>query len=270
MENKLILEAQKRWAEIGQHKPLGDMEIELSFYKKMLSIFQIGDFYYFIFCPSSSYLEYASDSVQSVLGYPPNSFDANQFLALIHPEDLPFFVDFESRVVDFKMNLPADKIMKYKSQYGYRVKRADGAYIPILQQSVTIQCDEEGAVLRNLVIHTDITSLKPMPGNRSLSFIGLDGEPSYYNIGQEDNLIPEKPLLTKREQEILFLLSQNKTTVEIAQSLFISPATVSTHRKNMHHKTGTHNVLELVMKAVEKGWLCLLLYWVTDNSTIFA
>jgi DNA-binding CsgD family transcriptional regulator len=268
MENKLFIEAHKRWAEIGQYKPIADMEMELSFYKKMLSIFQIGAFYYFVFCPSIAKLEYASDSITHVLGYEPELFTTDWFLEHIHPDDVPYFVDFEAMVVDFKMKLPIDKIMKYKSQYGYRIRKADGTYLPILQQSITIQCDEEGAVLRNLVIHTDISSLKPSSTHRSLSFIGLDGEPSFYNVDVKKRLIPAKPLLTKREKEILGFLSQNKTTAEIATALFISKETVGTHRKNIHAKTKTRSVLELVMKALEKGWLGLLPFFLPESLTV--
>lgn len=270
MENSLFREARKKWSEIGRHRPVKDLNIELSFYKKMLNIFQIGEFYYFIFYPSKSYLEYVSENVKSVLGYTQEEFTTDTFLENIHPDDAAYFVEFEKRVVAFKMNLPADKLMKYKSQYIYRLKRADGTYIPILQQSVTIQCDEDGAVLRNLVIHTDISTLKPSLIQPTLSFIGLEGEPSFYNAQEEKKLVSEKPLLSKREQEVLALLAQNKTTTEISHILFISPQTVGTHRKNIHNKTKTKTVLELVMKAMEKGWLSLLFLLLPEPLNLYS
>lgn len=271
MENNLFREARKKWSEIGRHRPVKDLNIELSFYKKMLSIFQIGEFYYFIFYPSKSHLEYISESVTKVLGYTTDEFTTEKFLEKIHPDDVAHFVAFEKKVVTFKMNLPADKVMKYKSQYCYRLKKANGTYIPVLQQSVTIQCDDDGAVLRNLVIHTDISTLKPSLTHPTLSFIGLDGEPSFYNAQDEMTVLQAtKPLLSKREQEVLALLAQNKTTTEIAQTLFISPETVGTHRKNIHNKTQTKTVLELVMKAMEKGWLYLLLLLLPEQLSLDA
>lgn len=268
MENKLFREARKKWSEIGHHRPIKDLNIELSFYKKMLNVFQIGDFYYFIFYPSKNHLEYISESVAEVLGYATEEFTTEKFLEKIHPDDVHHFVEFEKKVVAFKMDLPADKVMKYKSQYYYRIRKANGTYVPILQQSVTIQCDEDGAVLRNLVIHTDISSLKPSFINPTLSFIGLDGEASFHNAHMDMTLKPAKPLLSKREQEILSLLAQNKTSNEIAQTLYISPETVGTHRKNIHAKTKTKNVLELVMKAMEKGWLSLLLLLLPEQLNL--
>lgn len=61
----------------------------------------------------------------------------------------------------------------------------------------------------------------------------------------------EKVELTKREIEILKLISQGLTTQEIADSLFISHHTVETHRKNLISKTGVRNVAELVRFAVK-------------------
>src|SRR3546814_3390240 len=74
-------------------------------------------------------------------------------MELMHPDDFPYFVNFEGEVVDFKRKLPPDKITKYKSQYNYRIRTKSGNYVRILQQSVTIQYDEDGAVLQNLIVH---------------------------------------------------------------------------------------------------------------------
>lgn len=251
---ELCTKVQEKWSEVGRHKAPDRLDLEMEIYKKMLNIFQVGDFYYFIFVPALSEVDFISDSVRGVLGYPPEHFTGPFFLDMIHPEDLPTFFDFESEVVDFKMKLPPEKLMKYKSRYNYRIRKKDGSYLRILQQSVTVQTDEDGAVLRNLVVHTDITDLKK-DNAMSLAFIGLDGEPSFLDVQPKQRTVPVKEVLSRREKEILALLAQSKSSNEIAELLFISPATVSTHRKNMHAKTGTHTVVDLVLKAMENGWV---------------
>jgi len=55
--------------------------------------------------------------------------------------------------------------------------------------------------------------------------------------------------LGKREKEILRLLVLGKTANQIAKSLFISTATVETHRKNIKSKLGTNNRFELSQYA---------------------
>jgi len=60
-------------------------------------------------------------------------------------------------------------------------------------------------------------------------------------------------LLTARELEILELVSQGLTNQQIAQKLFISSRTIDTHRTNIMHKIGVHDVAHLVRYAVEHG-----------------
>ncbi len=57
-------------------------------------------------------------------------------------------------------------------------------------------------------------------------------------------------VLTKREQEILNLIVDEKTTQEIATQLFISLATVETHRHHLINKFGVKNTAGLVREAM--------------------
>lgn len=61
--------------------------------------------------------------------------------------------------------------------------------------------------------------------------------------------------LGKRELEIIKLISQSKTSEEIASELNISPFTVATHRKNIFRKTKTKTLIELISLAVENRWI---------------
>ena len=55
----------------------------------------------------------------------------------------------------------------------------------------------------------------------------------------------EAPLLTSKEQQILSLLAQGFSNLQIAHQLHISNKTVSTHKKNILEKTGASSVLDL-------------------------
>lgn len=59
--------------------------------------------------------------------------------------------------------------------------------------------------------------------------------------------------LSKREIEIIKLLSDQFTTSEIAEKLYLSPLTIKTHRKNILLKLGLHNTAGVVKYAMEKG-----------------
>ena len=57
--------------------------------------------------------------------------------------------------------------------------------------------------------------------------------------------------ISTRELEIIKLVSFGKSTTEIADSLFISPYTVQTHRKNINLKLDTHNTAEMISFAIQ-------------------
>ncbi len=56
-------------------------------------------------------------------------------------------------------------------------------------------------------------------------------------------------LLTRREKEVLELIAEGMTNNVIAQKLFISPATVDTHRKNLLAKLDAKNTASLIRMA---------------------
>jgi len=60
---------------------------------------------------------------------------------------------------------------------------------------------------------------------------------------------------TGRELEVLRLVAKNMTTRQIADSLYISPATVYGHLKSLRRKLHVHSRLETVTLAVRDGLL---------------
>jgi len=61
--------------------------------------------------------------------------------------------------------------------------------------------------------------------------------------------------LSKREKEVLKLISQEQTSHEIARSLYISFHTVISHRKSLLEKLESKNVAGLVRRGFELGFL---------------
>ena len=63
------------------------------------------------------------------------------------------------------------------------------------------------------------------------------------------------PVLSKREKEILKLIAEGLTNVEISKQLFISIDTVDTHRKNLYTKLNVKNTALLIRQAIEHNYL---------------
>lgn len=63
------------------------------------------------------------------------------------------------------------------------------------------------------------------------------------------------PVLSKREKEILKLIAEGLTNIEISKQLFISLDTVDTHRKNLYTKLNVRNTALLIRYAIEHNYL---------------
>lgn len=227
---------------------------ELVIHKALLSYFMVGPQYHFVFNASMFELENVGENVFEILGYPSSEFNLSLFLDNIHPQDRPYFLNFENKVKDFLVALPVNKLMKYKVSHDFRIRKRNGEYARILQQSTVIEHDETGGVTRTFATHTDIGHIK-QHGIPTLSIIGLDGEPSYINIAVEKIFSISSYTLTPREKEILRLLAIGKLSKQVAAILGISKQTVDKHRKNMLIRNKLNNTGELIGKAIQEGWL---------------
>ncbi len=81
--------------------------------------------------------------------------------------------------------------------------------------------------------------------------------PSLAKLLVKDYLAGERPTeldgLTEREQEVLTHLAEGASAEVIAETLNITPKTVSRHRENIMRKLGLHSRTDLVKYAIRKG-----------------
>jgi DNA-binding NarL/FixJ family response regulator len=81
------------------------------------------------------------------------------------------------------------------------------------------------------------------------------------SLGRSDRSVGEKPTidatshadLSRREREILLLLAEGKSELEIAAALVLSPKTVATHIQNILRKLGVHSRTQAVATAYRDG-----------------
>lgn len=249
------INALKVWSPLIKNEPSKSIALDqqLEIHKRLLNIFQAGRHYYMVFNIYLMELEFISPDIQAVLGYKPDEVNAMFFLDCIHPDDKPYFLSFENRLTEFIQLLPPDKKGSYKYQHDYRIKTKDNKYVRLLHQLLPIDYDENNSY-RSLVLHTDITHIK-REGTPCLSIVGLDGEPSYYNIQDTEIFTESYSLFTKRERQILKLIVEGRSSKEIATELCISPHTVNAHRKNILSKADAKTPLDLISKVIRENWI---------------
>ena len=73
---------------------------------------------------------------------------------------------------------------------------------------------------------------------------------NYINTPKEQSVV-----LSKREIEVLKLIAEGFTNLQVAEKLFLSPLTIDSHRKNMILKFGVQNTASLIKVAAQGGWL---------------
>lgn len=68
--------------------------------------------------------------------------------------------------------------------------------------------------------------------------------------GNETNPIDK---LSRREFQVMLMISQGLSNVEISDQLCLSPKTISTYRLRLLEKLGAHNEVDMLKIAVEQG-----------------
>lgn len=154
---------------------------------------------------------------------------------IVHPDD---------------QNIPEDSITHYQhfdgAEFGglFRAKhRQESEYKWFLGWAKAFSKNQQGEVKE--VICVDVDMSPHMNTEEQLT------QALRENLKQKNKLLLKS--LRKREIEILELVCKGCSTKEIADRLFISPNTVSTHRKSIQKKLGTSNVADLVSLGKEAG-----------------
>ncbi len=223
------------------------------------TVFSNGPFYFYIIDWFDMQIKYMSPAVKDIHGLDPAATTFQDIMDQIHPDDIEFVSKAETKAIDVMFNtIGMERQTKYKISYCFRFKTTDGSYKLFNHQSITLTTDKDGRTAKNLNIHTNISHLTS-ENNHKVSIIGMFGEPSYLNMDVTDRQQPSiklmNPLFSKRETEIIRLLSEGNTSVEIASKLFIAENTVKNHRKNILQKANCKNVGQLISKCITEGLL---------------
>jgi DNA-binding CsgD family transcriptional regulator len=233
----------------------------INFDEIVSSVFTAGPFYFYVIDFFDMSISNISSGFKDAHGICPTEIKTiNDILSLVHPDDMEHVATAEKKAFDLiYKSIGVDKITRYKECYNFRFKTADGTYQLYNHQSLILTVDENGNFIKSLNIHTNISHITK-ENNNTFSLIGLAGEPSYLNLDIYDKADREirtvsESMFSKREIEIIRLISEGYETKEIMEQLFISEDTVKTHRKNILRKSGCKNSAELVARSLSEGWI---------------
>jgi DNA-binding NarL/FixJ family response regulator len=117
-----------------------------------------------------------------------------------------------------------------------------------------LQSGAKGYVLKTSVSEELLEAVRSVARGETylssaISSIATDGT-LHTNASQSKNPLDN---LSPREKEILQLIAEEHTSIEIAQMLFISEKTVEKHRANLMEKLHVRNLAGLVRLAIKYG-----------------
>lgn len=212
-------------------------------------------FLYMLNYKTMKYL-YLSSNTKSILGYDTKEVQEagpSFFFNITHPDDLSELMGTTfKKILEYYNSTDREDRKNIRCTYDYRVKRADGKYIRLLQQTCVVEIDEDGYPLADIGIVSDITPYKKDP-TISLFLNKYDHQAGFITVNPEKDKQVKKDRISGRELEILKLLMQGYSSKKIADELSISVNTVRNHRQNLLEKTQTKNIAELVSFAMSNS-----------------
>lgn len=220
-------------------------------------IFHVGPYFMVVVDYRDLTFDYVHGTDQ-MLGIPSEEFYKSNLEFLVnqlHPEDREKVMGLAVNYYKFLDLQPIHKRLDFKVSVNLRVRKADGEYMRVLEQVVTLNLDSDGRVTHVLKYFTDISHLN-YSDEVVLSIFDDKGEQQqeFYTFNLEEKNSPaindkENSTFSKREQELISMVALGKTSKEIAATLGISANTVNKHRENMMRKTGSKNMNEVISFA---------------------
>ncbi|CAA9201205.1 LuxR C-terminal-related transcriptional regulator [Flavobacterium collinsii] len=216
------------------------------------SIISTGPFYFYIIDFYDMSLSHISPAIYDMHGFDQETFTLNDVIGVIHPEDIEFVIKAEAFLTKFfQEKVDRKKFLSYKISYSFRARLKNGDYSLFNHQSLMLSMDDNGGYGKSLNIHTVIDHLSNQ-NTYKISFIGLNGEPSFMNVSLNEGKMEVKEF-SKREMDIIKLIGNGLNNNEIATKLFISALTVKKHRRNILAKSDSKNTSELIKNCVLQG-----------------
>jgi len=166
----------------------------------------------------------------------------------VHPNDILDAMKIGSYFFNIVFTLPLEERKNYKLINDYRIKNGDDKYIRVIEQFQALELDKHG----NIWLALCVMDLSP---NQDVS-LPLQNKVINFRTGELFNFPGARKgvNLSKREKEILGLISEGLISKEIANNLFISIHTVNTHRQKILEKLNAKNTAEAVNYAKKYGF----------------
>jgi DNA-binding CsgD family transcriptional regulator len=197
-------------------------------------------------------IKFISRGVKSLFGIDPDKVATGFFLTTTHPDDLKRHHLARSKLINVAQELYIQKSGTKIISANFRGRLPGSTeYADFLYQSFLFYSKIPYESTFLILVITDISGFEK-PYNGFHYYIGND--PKIFRFPDKE-LLTSGLVLSHAELKIIELLEQGLSTKEIADQLFRSPLTISTHRSNIIKKSGKTSTYEVIRDLKEKGLL---------------
>ncbi|MDB5248338.1 MAG: hypothetical protein JWQ40_2732 [Segetibacter sp.] len=211
---------------------------------------------FIIFNHANGTWEYVNEEMAKLSGYSAEMHQKEGFnftFKYLHPDYVDFAFQGSHRIVfDYLHSTPVNQRKKVSFTKDFLYLIHEKEYARVLQKGIVLDMDEQGGIVRTLHLISVIDHLKK-ENNANLIIKNPENIFTIYNFDSTEKTITSLGCLSKRENEILNLLSKGYSTKKIAKQLFLSEHTVSSHRRNLLKKTNCIDTTALVTYAKMVG-----------------
>ena len=194
---------------------------------------------------------YTSKRSLDMLGVEPADLSPLKFYQAIHPDEMERNILYKNVLTKTGHNLfLAEKGSKLLST-DFLVKNAKGKYINVLSQFFIYYSEVPYKSVFVIKVHTNIDWFKQHRSDHH-HYLGEDMSNFRY---PDKELLNIANVFSRREFDILHLLEKGYSTEKVAETLFLSPNTIKTHRRNILCKSGKANITEVIFDLKEHGLL---------------
>ena len=194
---------------------------------------------------------YTSKRSLDMLGVEPAGLSTLRLYQVLHPDEMERIIRFKNVLMKIAHNLfLAEKGFKLLSTK-FLVRNAKGKFINVLSQCFIFYSEVPYKSVFVFEVHTNIDWYKKHKSGHHC----YQGEDMLNFRYPDEELLKVADVFSKREFDILHLLEKGYSTDYVAETLFLSPNTIKTHRRNILHKSGKATIPELIFDLKEHGYL---------------
>jgi DNA-binding CsgD family transcriptional regulator len=213
--------------------------------------FAVGPCFWLIANQETMKIDAASDNIGELTPFAKEKWineDSFFWLNSMHPEDRGIVGGSIALVIKINQFLPAEKAQKTRLNVYCRMLDTDSKYRWVLLQFPRKYYAKDQKGHSTFIVTTDLSNFALDLKCMATIVDPSDNEFNFYatSIAKQEVVKLDIPGISKREHEILLLMTKGLNSPQIAEQLFISYHTVENHKRNLRQKTKTKTSAELI------------------------